>query len=176
MPVSGSELMSADTICRCVSSSFFTEALPDGQPSSGHFTPPGIQGLLAAPPANRTDGNRRRQALPYPARRGRAPVGPAHVPWALPQPIAELAALAAMSERSFMRHFRQATGTSPVHWLIGARVDRARELLESSTLSIDAIAGQCGFGSAITLRHHFRRKLAISPAAYRSRFAQTRRG
>jgi AraC family transcriptional activator FtrA len=98
------------------------------------------------------------------------------VPWALPQPIAELAALAAMSERSFMRHFRQATGTSPVHWLIGARMDRARELLESSTLSIDAIAGQCGFGSAITLRHHFRRKLAISPAACRSRFAQTRRG
>jgi AraC family transcriptional activator FtrA len=95
---------------------------------------------------------------------------------ARPQPIAELAALAAMSERSFMRHFRQATGTSPVHWLIGARVDRARELLESSKLSIHAIAGQCGFGSAITLRHHFRRKLAISPAAYRSRFAQPRHG
>jgi len=72
------------------------------------------------------------------------------VPWALPQPIAELAALAAMSERSFMRHFRQATGTSPVHWLIGARVDRARELLESSTLSIGAIALHCGLGSAIT--------------------------
>jgi AraC family transcriptional activator FtrA len=98
------------------------------------------------------------------------------VPWALPQPIAELAALAAMSERSFMRHFKQATGTSPAHWLICARVDRARELLESSTLSIGAIAGQCGFGSAITLRNHFRRTLALSPAACRARFAQPRHG
>jgi AraC family transcriptional activator FtrA len=88
------------------------------------------------------------------------------------QPIAELAALAAMSERSFMRHFKQATGMSPADWLISARVDRARELLESSALSIDAIADECGFGSAITLRHHFRRKLGISPGAYRARFAR----
>jgi AraC family transcriptional activator FtrA len=89
------------------------------------------------------------------------------------QPIAELAAMAAMSERSFMRHFKQATGTSPADWLIAARVDRARELLEGSSLSIDAIAGECGFGSAITLRHHFRRKLGVSPGAYKARFAST---
>jgi AraC family transcriptional activator FtrA len=79
--------------------------------------------------------------------------------------------MAAMSERSFMRHFKQATGTSPADWLIAARVDRARALLESSSLSIDAIAGECGFGSAITLRHHFRRKLGVSPGAYKARFA-----
>ena len=65
-----------------------------------------------------------------------------------------------------------ATGMSPADWLISARVDRARELLESSALSIDAIADECGFGSAITLRHHFRRKLGISPGAYRARFAR----
>jgi AraC family transcriptional activator FtrA len=93
------------------------------------------------------------------------------------QPVAELAAMAAMSERSFMRHFRAATGMSPASWLISARVDRARELLEGSALSIDAIAAECGFGSAITLRHHFRHKLGISPGAYRERFAvQARRG
>jgi len=88
------------------------------------------------------------------------------------QPIAELAAMAAMSERSFLRHFREATGMSPADWLIAARVDRARELLEGAALSIDAIAGECGFGSAITLRHHFRRKLGTSPRAYRERFAR----
>ena len=88
------------------------------------------------------------------------------------QSVAELAAMAAMSERSFMRRFKAATGMSPADWLISARVDRARELLESSALSIDAIAGECGFGSAITLRHHFRRKLGVSPSTYRARFAQ----
>lgn len=91
------------------------------------------------------------------------------------QPIAELAAMAAMSERSFMRRFKEATGMSPADWLISARVDRARELLEGSLLSVDAIAGECGFGSAITLRHHFRRKLGISPSAYKTRFAQPAR-
>ena len=93
---------------------------------------------------------------------------------ASPQPIAALAALATMSERTFVRRFKQATGSSPGEWLIGARLDRARELLEGSKLSIDAIAGECGFGSAITLRHHFRRRLGTSPGAYRLRFAQPR--
>ncbi len=88
------------------------------------------------------------------------------------QPIAELGAMAAVSERSFMRRFKEATGMSPGDWLISARVDRARELLVGSALPIDAIAGECGFGSAITLRHHFRRKLGISPSAYRARFAR----
>ncbi|OHC50559.1 transcriptional regulator FtrA [Rhodanobacter soli] len=91
------------------------------------------------------------------------------------QSIAELAAMAAMSERSFMRRFKEATGMSPADWLISARVDRARELLEGSPLSVEAIAGECGFGSAITLRHHFRRKLGISPSAYKARFAQPAR-
>lgn len=88
------------------------------------------------------------------------------------QPVAELAAMAAMSERTFMRRFREATGTTPADWLASARLDRARELLEGSTLSVDSIAGECGFGSATTLRHHFRHKLGTSPTAYKARFAR----
>ena len=94
---------------------------------------------------------------------------------ASPHSIASLAAMAAMSERSFIRRFRETTGMSPGDWLVSARVDRARELLEATSLSVDTIAAECGFGSAITLRHHFRRKLGISPSAYRTRFAQTAR-
>jgi AraC family transcriptional regulator, transcriptional activator FtrA len=85
--------------------------------------------------------------------------------------VAELASMAAMSERTFMRRFKAATGNTPADWLIGARVDRARELLEASTLPIDRIAEQAGFGTAVTMRHHFRRKLGTSPQAYRARFA-----
>jgi AraC family transcriptional activator FtrA len=85
--------------------------------------------------------------------------------------IAELARLAEMSERSFMRRFKEVTGMTPADWLTMARVDRARELLESTHASIDRVAQDSGFGSAMTLRHHFRRKLGTSPAAYRERFA-----
>ncbi|MBT2745578.1 MULTISPECIES: transcriptional regulator FtrA [unclassified Lysobacter] len=91
-----------------------------------------------------------------------------------PLTIAELARIAAMSERSFMRHFKQATGATPADWLIQARVERARELLETTPASIDRIAGETGFGSAITMRHHFRRKLGVSPRDYRRRFARER--
>jgi AraC family transcriptional activator FtrA len=93
-----------------------------------------------------------------------------------PQPVAELAALAAMSERSFMRRFKQATGATPADWLIAARVDRARELLEGTSMPVDAIADACGFGSATTLRHHFRRRLGTSPSAYKARFARDSTG
>jgi len=85
--------------------------------------------------------------------------------------IAELARLAAMSERTFMRRFHAATGLSPADWVTRARVDTARELLESTSLSIDQIAERCGLGTPTTLRHHFRKKVGVSPAQYRKRFS-----
>jgi AraC family transcriptional regulator, transcriptional activator FtrA len=89
-----------------------------------------------------------------------------------PFTIASMAHAAAMSPRTFMRRFREATGRSPAEWLIDARIERARELLETTDLGIDAIATRCGFGSDATLRHHFRRKVTLSPIAYRERFAR----
>ena len=88
-------------------------------------------------------------------------------------PLATLAAMAAMSERSFIRRFKASTGTTPADWLTTLRVDRARELLEGSTLSIDLIADRTGLGTATTLRHHFRRKLGTSPGVYRQRFSRS---
>lgn len=86
-------------------------------------------------------------------------------------PLVTLAAMAAMSERSFIRRFKASTGTTPAEWLTTLRVDRARELLEGSSLSIELIAARTGLGTATTLRHHFRRRLGTSPGAYRLRFA-----
>ncbi len=84
--------------------------------------------------------------------------------------VSDLSRMASMSERTFMRRFKSSTGMTPSDWLTVARVDRARELLESSRLSIDQIASQTGLGTATTLRHHFRRKLGVSPTGYRDRF------
>jgi AraC family transcriptional activator FtrA len=85
--------------------------------------------------------------------------------------IGELARLAAMSERTFMRRFRAATGLSPADWVTRARVDAAREMLENTALPIDHIAERCGLGTPTTLRHHFRKKVGVSPAQYRKRFS-----
>lgn len=91
-----------------------------------------------------------------------------------PLRIAQLARSAAMSQRTFMRRFRAATGLSPADWITRLRVDRARELLESTSLSIEHIAARTGIGTATTLRHHFRRRVGISPAEYRRRFSRQR--
>lgn len=88
--------------------------------------------------------------------------------------VAQWAMLAAMSGRTFLRRLKAATGMTPGEYLAAIRIDRARELLESSNLSIDAIALECGFGGAATLRHHFRSRLGITPTAYRNRFRHLR--
>jgi AraC family transcriptional activator FtrA len=86
--------------------------------------------------------------------------------------IPDLARLCAMSERTFMRRFKQRPGMAPAEWMSVARVDRARELLESTRLPIDVIASECGLGSAANLRHHFRRRLKVSPREYRNCFGR----
>ncbi len=86
--------------------------------------------------------------------------------------VPQLAASVGMTERTFLRRFKAATGTSPGDWLTEARLQHARELLEGTRLPIDLVAERSGFGSAITLRHHFRSRLQTSPIAYRNRFNQ----
>jgi AraC family transcriptional activator FtrA len=88
------------------------------------------------------------------------------------QPLAELAAEAGMSLRTFLRRFKAATGMPPGEWLLAERLLHARELLETTPHSVEDIAAASGFGSPATLRHHFRTRLATTPAAYRLRFGQ----
>jgi AraC family transcriptional activator FtrA len=85
--------------------------------------------------------------------------------------IAALARAAGMSRRTFLRRFKANTGTTPGEWIARARIARARELLSASGTAIEEVAAAAGFGSAATLRHHFRKHVRISPAAYRRRFA-----
>ncbi|MEV6551300.1 helix-turn-helix domain-containing protein [Streptomyces sp. NPDC051597] len=77
---------------------------------------------------------------------------------------------AAMSIRSLNRHFRAQTGTTPLQWLLRARIRHAQQLLETTDLTVDCIADESGFGSAATLRHHFTRQTGTSPQAYRTAF------
>lgn len=84
--------------------------------------------------------------------------------------LESLAERAAMSRRNFTRHFRQTTGTSFKQWLLNQRLSYAQRMLESSEASIEIVAQQAGFGSALSLRQHFRTTLGISPSVYRKQF------
>jgi transcriptional regulator GlxA family with amidase domain len=84
--------------------------------------------------------------------------------------VAELAALAHMSPRTFARRFVQETGTTPLRWLTGQRILLAQRLLEETEHGVDRVAARAGFGNAMTLRHHFRAWRGTTPAAYRSTF------
>jgi AraC family transcriptional activator FtrA len=96
-----------------------------------------------------------------------------HQHLALAHTVDSLARRVGMSQRTFLRRFQDATGTTPTRWLLNERLLRAKDYLENSKLSIDSIAEQTGFGQAATLRHHFRQHYALSPARYRKQFART---
>ena len=87
-----------------------------------------------------------------------------------PISVDELAGRALMSPRSFARHFRAATGTTPHAWLLAQRLQRAQHLLETTDLGVDEVADRCGFGAGTTLRGHFARRFGTSPQAYRRTF------
>ncbi|MER5737000.1 MULTISPECIES: helix-turn-helix domain-containing protein [unclassified Streptomyces] len=83
-----------------------------------------------------------------------------------------LARHAAVSPRTFSRRFVEETGYTPMQWLLRARVDRARELLERSELGVEQIAAETGLGTGANLRMHFQRILGTTPSDYRRTFTR----
>ncbi|MFW6694758.1 GlxA family transcriptional regulator [Streptomyces sp. MAR4 CNX-425] len=96
--------------------------------------------------------------------------------WALrrlgePLTLAALARHAGVSARTFSRRFADDTGYTPMQWVMRARVDVARELLERSEQSVEQIADHVGLGTGANLRLHFQRILGTTPSEYRRTFA-----
>jgi transcriptional regulator GlxA family with amidase domain len=95
--------------------------------------------------------------------------------WALehldqPLTIEQLAAHQSVNPRTLIRRFRAATGQAPLRWLLAQRVQRARQLLESSDDPPGRIAESCGLGTEANLRHHFAKLVGVSPTEYRRAF------
>ena len=85
--------------------------------------------------------------------------------------LAMLADQAGMSERSFSRHYAEATGVTPARAIERLRVEAARRLLSESRLPVKRISQRCGFGSEETMRRSFLRILSATPNDYRARFS-----
>lgn len=97
--------------------------------------------------------------------------------WALgrldePLTVALLAKHARVSPRTFSRRFVEDTGYTPMQWVLRARVDAARELLERTDLGVEQIADRVGLGTGANLRMHFQHILGTSPSEYRRTFVR----
>ncbi|WP_255657483.1 GlxA family transcriptional regulator [Actinoplanes sp. L3-i22] len=95
--------------------------------------------------------------------------------WALahleePLTVTTMARHAGVSERTFGRRFVEDTGYTPMQWVLRARVDLAREMLERTDLGIEQIAARVGVGTGANLRMHFQRILSTPPSEYRKTF------
>jgi transcriptional regulator GlxA family with amidase domain len=86
--------------------------------------------------------------------------------------LTDLARHAHNSVRTLTRRFRDETGLSPLQWLLHQRIIRARELLESTDLPMDAVAARSGLGSADSMRQHLVRRVGLTPTAYRRSFTR----
>jgi AraC family transcriptional activator FtrA len=84
--------------------------------------------------------------------------------------VKRMADKAAISSRTLLRRFKDATGESPLTWVTMERLNLARELLETTKLNVNQISNASGFISPELLRHHFKRHYQLSPLRYRSQF------
>ncbi|MBN3810647.1 AraC family transcriptional regulator, partial [Paraburkholderia sp. Ac-20347] len=83
--------------------------------------------------------------------------------------VADVARMAAMSERNFLRCFKVETGLTPLKFLLRARLELTSTLLVSTDLSLDGIAKRCGWRGGETMARVFVKRFACTPAEYRVR-------
>ena len=83
-----------------------------------------------------------------------------------------LAARVGMSPRTFARVFRRETGRTPAAFVEELRVEAARRLLETTDLTVAAVARRVGVKHAETLHRAFHRRLGTTPDRYRQHFSR----
>ncbi len=86
--------------------------------------------------------------------------------------LEDLVALSGMTQRTFMRVFNEATGLSPIDYLIRLRVAKAGELLTITNQSVTEVAFRVGFEDSNYFTRQFKRIVGTSPSAYRTRLQQ----
>lgn len=83
-----------------------------------------------------------------------------------------LASMLAVSPRTFIRRFNLATGKPPKQYFQKLRIDEAKQLLETTSLSVDDITEKVGYIDVSSFRRLFKREVTLSPTEYRKRFGR----
>ena len=81
--------------------------------------------------------------------------------------VAEMAESVGLSESWFAHVFKNTTGTTPLQWQLGQRIDLARQMLSETDLKLADVAVQLGFADQAHLTRVFRKSCGESPAAWR---------
>jgi transcriptional regulator GlxA family with amidase domain len=90
-------------------------------------------------------------------------------------PVASMVALSGLPKRSFIRRFTKAAGMTPLNYVHALRLEEAKQMLETTDLSIEAIANEAGYEDTSFFGRLFRRETGMTPAHYRLRFGSLRR-
>jgi transcriptional regulator GlxA family with amidase domain len=89
-------------------------------------------------------------------------------------PVAEMARLSGLSERSLVRRFQKATGMTPIHYIQTIRIEEAKQMLEATQDPVQAIAQDLGYEDASFFVRLFKREVKLTPSQYRRRFGRLR--
>jgi transcriptional regulator GlxA family with amidase domain len=89
-----------------------------------------------------------------------------------PLPSEQMAELAGMSERTFLRRFKAATGQAPAVYLQTVRMEAAKVMLELAAVSVQAVSLKVGYEDVSFFRAVFKRATGMTPGDYRARFAR----
>ena len=92
-----------------------------------------------------------------------------------PAPVAGMAKVSGLAERTFKRRFQAATGMSPLEYVHTLRLEEAKHMLETGDDPVEAIANEVGYEDAGFFSRLFRRKVSLTPAQYRKRFGAMRK-
>lgn len=92
-----------------------------------------------------------------------------------PSPVSAMIEVSGLPERSFKRRFRQATGMSPLEYVHTLRLEEAKQMLEGSDRPVEGVAYEVGYEDAGFFSRLFKRRVGLTPAQYRKKFASMRR-
>ncbi len=81
--------------------------------------------------------------------------------------LGKLASKFGSSPNTLLRHFRAATGRSPIEYLISIRLRHGAKLLNSSSLTVSEIAGKCGFEDSNYFSKQFKKHYGLAPRDFR---------
>lgn len=85
-------------------------------------------------------------------------------------PVTNMVALSGLSERSFKRRFKQATGMSPIEYVLTLRLEEAKHILETTDEPVEAVAESVGYQDAGFFGRKFAQRVGLTPAQYRRKF------
>jgi len=91
--------------------------------------------------------------------------------YAVPDIVSAMTARTQLSEKTFARRFKAATGYAPLEYVQRLRVEESKQMLETSDDAVETIGEKVGYADAASFRRIFRRYVGESPAEYRKRQA-----